>query len=117
MISRWAGPVIAVTFLTSILVAGHGMVPVAYLFIVATLFLTPYALIGWISIALLLCSAILSGRVATIVVATGSAMSFLAWLWLLYDAEWGTTIVFSAHYLAAMFYFLVYRPVVYETVE
>lgn len=53
---------IAVTFLTSILVAGHGMVPIAYLLIVATLFLTPYALIGYISIARLLSSAVLSGQ-------------------------------------------------------
>jgi len=117
MISRWAGPVIAVTFLTSILVAGHGMIPIAFLLFATTLFLNPYTLIGWISILLLLSGAIVKGPIATAVVAVGSAISFLGWLWLLYDAEWGMTIVFSAHYLTSMFYFFVYRPVVYEIVD
>jgi hypothetical protein len=57
------------------------------------------------------------GQTATIVVWIGSAISFLAWVLLLAKTEWGITIVLSGHYLAAMFYFLVYRPVVYEKVN
>ena len=96
---------------------GHGIAPTGFFLVLLTLGLSPYALVGWVTIFLLLLSTVLSGRRATIVVWIGSAISFFAWLWLLVEAEWGTTILLSAHYLAAMLYFLVYRPVVYEIAD
>ena len=112
MNSRWAGPVIAITFLTSMIAIGHGIAPTGFILVMLTLALSPYALVGWIAIFLLLLAPALSVRKATIVVWMGSALSFVAWLWLLYDSDWNSTILLSAHYFAAMFYFLVYRPVV-----
>ena len=114
MISRWAGPVIAGAFLLSMIAIGHGIAPTGFFLVILTLALSPYALVGWYTIFLLLIASVLSGRTRTIVVWIGSGISFLSWLWLLVEAEWGTTILLSAHYLIAMFYFLVYRPVVHE---
>jgi hypothetical protein len=113
MNSRWAGPVIAVTFITSMITAGHGIAPIGLLLVVLPLAVSPYALVGWIPIFLLLLAALLSGRIATVVVWIGSTISFCGWLWVLVHAEWGMTILLSTHYLVAMFYFLVYCPVVY----
>jgi hypothetical protein len=112
MNSRWAGPMIAFTFLTSMIAIGHGIAPAGFILVILTLALSPYALVGWIAIFLLLLAMALSVRKATIVVWMGSALSFVAWLWLLYDSDWNSTILLSAHYFAAMFYFLVYRSVV-----
>jgi hypothetical protein len=68
MNSRWAGFVIAVTFLTSMITAGDGIAPIGLLLVVLPLAVSPYALVGWISIFLLLLAAILPGRIATLVV-------------------------------------------------
>jgi hypothetical protein len=68
MNSRWAGFVIAVTFLTSMTTAGDGIAPIGLLLVVLPLVVSPYALVGWISIFLLLLAAILPGRIATLVV-------------------------------------------------
>jgi hypothetical protein len=117
MISRWAGPVIAITFLTSMITAGDGIAPIGVLLVVLPLAISPYALVGWIPVFLLLVATVLSNRTALMAVRTGSGISFCAWMWLLVHAEWGMTILLSIHYLAAMFYFLIYRPVVYGTEE
>ena len=114
MTSRWAGPVIAVTFLTSMIAIGHGIAPLGFLLAVGTSYVTPFALIGWMSVLLLLLGAILSNRAATIVIWIGSATSLAVWLYLFWDSDWQSTILLSVLYFATMFYFLIYRPVVHQ---
>ena len=113
MNTRWAGPVIAVTFLMSMIAIGHGIGPVGFLLVFGTFTAAPFALAGWLGVSLLLAAAIFPGRPATIMIWTGSGISFVVWLYLLWDSDWNSTILLSVHYFAALFYFLIYRPVVY----
>src|SRR5688500_13443611 len=117
MNSRWAGLVIALTFLMSMIAIGHGIAPLGFLLVLGTFIAAPFALGGLFSITLLLSAAIFPGRAATIIVWIGSGISFLVWLYLLWDSDWQSTILLSVHYFAAMFYFLIYHPVVHPNVD
>lgn len=108
---------IAAAFLMSAIAIGHGIGPVVFLLAVLTFAANPIAFVAYIGILLLLSSAVFTGRAATLAVLTGSGVSFVVWLWLLYDSDWNSTILCSAHYFAAMFYFLVYRPGTYRDVD
>jgi hypothetical protein len=112
MISRWSGPVIAAAFLFSGIAIGHGIGPVGFLLAAGTFFPAWFAFFGWLGVLVLLSGLFLSGRAAMMTFWLGTTISFVVWLYLLWDSDWQSTILCSVHYFAAILYFLVYRPLV-----
>ena len=112
MTTRWDPLLIVGTFLTCLVFAGHGLIPLAFLLVAGGLFLTPPGLVGCVAVALLVIAAIVAAqrprRILTII---GAVLASGVWVTLLlWSDPLLNTAFFSLHFLGSLVYVFLYRP-------
>ena len=111
MTKRWEPLLIAVTFLTCLIFAVHGVIPLAFLFFASLLILTPLGLFCLTAVATLAVASIVSGRARRMLTVIGSVLALIVWVpFLFWSDPILNTAFFSLHFLAGLVYVFLYRP-------
>ena len=105
--SKWKSILIVVTFVTSLIAAGHGIAPVGLVLVFGESIWLPLVIPAWSAIVILTGGLFVRGRPYRLSLLAGTIIAVLAWVVALVmsDSIFSTTL-FSLHFLAAGFFVL-----------